>query len=145
MSKVIVTKEKLDNLANAIAAKSGEELTLTLDEMVSAVDGIETGGGGITPTGNIDITQAGVIDVSEYATATVPSAEPFAGIEVGGFYTENNVYKWRLRATTEVTESEGDTAGYLPDGTYKVGEWQSYNAVPNLIYINSSNRRDEYD
>lgn len=75
MSKVSVTKDKLDILANAIANKSGEPLTLTLDEMVSAVDGIETGGGGITPTGNIDITQAGVTDVTNYATATVPSGE----------------------------------------------------------------------
>lgn len=135
MSKVSVTKDKLDILANAIANKSGEPLTLTLDEMVSAVDGIDTSGGGITPTGNIDITQAGVTDVTNYATATVPSAEPFAGIQVGGFYTENNVYKWRFRATTEVNEGEGDTAGYLPDGTYKAGEWYVYNAVPNYTTV----------
>ena len=44
MSNVIVDKTKLDYLANAISAKSGEPLTLTLDEMVEAVDGIETGG-----------------------------------------------------------------------------------------------------
>jgi hypothetical protein len=51
MSNVLVDKTKLDYLANAISNKSGEPLTLTLDEMVSAVDGIETGGGGgITPT-----------------------------------------------------------------------------------------------
>lgn len=49
MPNVIVDKDKLDVLANAISAKSGEALTLTLDEMVDAVDGISTGGGG-TPT-----------------------------------------------------------------------------------------------
>ena len=32
MSKVSVTKDKLDILANAIVNKSGEPLTLTLDE-----------------------------------------------------------------------------------------------------------------
>ena len=32
-----------------------------------------TGSGGITPTGNINITQAGQTDVTNYATATVPS------------------------------------------------------------------------
>ena len=74
MSNVLIDKDKLDVLANAIANKSGESLTLTLDEMVSAVDGIETGGGGITPTGNIDITSAGTTDVTNYATATVASA-----------------------------------------------------------------------
>lgn len=74
MSNVIIDKSKIDILANAIAVKSGEPVTMTLDEMVSAVDGIPEGGGGITPTGNIDITQAGVTDVTNYATATVPSA-----------------------------------------------------------------------
>ena len=49
MSNVYVDKQKIDILANAIAAKSGESVTMTLDEMVSAVDGIQTGGGG-TPT-----------------------------------------------------------------------------------------------
>lgn len=75
---VIVDKEKIDILANAISAKSGKPVTMTLNEMVSAVDGIETGGGGgggITPTGNINITQAGVTDVTQYATATVPQGE----------------------------------------------------------------------
>lgn len=70
MSNVIVDKNKIDILANAISCKSGEPVTMTLDEMVSAVDGIDQG---ITPTGNIDITQAGTTDVTNYATATVPS------------------------------------------------------------------------
>lgn len=42
MSNVLVEKNKLDILANAISNKSGEPLTLTLDEMVEAVDGIKT-------------------------------------------------------------------------------------------------------
>ena len=44
MSNVIIDKSKIDILANAISCKSGEAVTMTLDEMVSAVDGIETGG-----------------------------------------------------------------------------------------------------
>ena len=82
MSKVSVTKDKLDILANAIANKSGEPLTLTLDEMVSAVDGIDTSGGGITPSGNIDITHAGQTDVTNYATATVPSVSFFSPVSI---------------------------------------------------------------
>ncbi len=42
MSNVLVEKQKIDILANAISNKSGEPLTLTLDEMVEAVDGIKT-------------------------------------------------------------------------------------------------------
>ena len=50
MSKVSITKEKLDTLAEAVGAKSGENLPLTIDQMTSAVLGIElvnnqTGGG----------------------------------------------------------------------------------------------------
>ncbi len=44
MSKVAVTKSKLDTLASSISVKSGESLPLTLDEMKTAVDGIQTGG-----------------------------------------------------------------------------------------------------
>lgn len=73
MSNVIVDKQKIDILANVISDKSGVPVTMTLAEMVDAVEGIQTGGG-ITPTGNIDISSAGVTDVTNYATATVPSA-----------------------------------------------------------------------
>lgn len=41
MSKVSITKEKLDTLAEAVGAKSGENLPLTVDQMTSAVLGIE--------------------------------------------------------------------------------------------------------
>ena len=44
MAKVSVTKEKLDTLAGKIATKSGESTPLTIDEMGSAVDSIQTGG-----------------------------------------------------------------------------------------------------
>lgn len=76
MSKVLITKSKLDILATSISAKSGEALPMTLAEMKTAVDGIETGG--ITPTGTITITQNGQTDVTQYATADVqvPSSSP---------------------------------------------------------------------
>ena len=127
MPNVLIDKDKLDVLANAISNKSGEALTLTLDEMVDAVDGIETGGG-ITPTGNIDITQAGVTDVTNYATATVPSAEYLTGID-HAYYTEGGILKWRVRGRTELDTYEGDTEGWLSEGTH-YGEYVVYNAIP---------------
>ena len=42
MPNVIVDKDKIDLLANAISDKSGEPVTMTLDDMVEAVDSIET-------------------------------------------------------------------------------------------------------
>lgn len=130
MSKVSVTKDKIDILANAIANKSGEPLTLTLDEMVSAVDGIDTSG--ITPTGNIDITQAGVTDVTNYATATVPSGEPWIGWGNMGFYTESNQRKWHFRPMVEF--SDGEQVGWMDEDSF--GNYYSCFAVPSGITIN---------
>lgn len=41
---------------------------------IFGVTGTYSGSGGITPTGNINIASAGVTDVTNYATATVPEA-----------------------------------------------------------------------
>ena len=40
--KVLITKEKLDDLANKVASKSGEEIPLTIEEMGTAVLNIKT-------------------------------------------------------------------------------------------------------
>jgi len=142
MSNVLVNKDKLDVLANAISNKSGEALTLTLDEMVSAVDGIETGGGGITPTGNIDITQAGVTDVTNYATATVEQGS--VGIWMtnagsGEFFTENNTRKWRIRGTAGVDVGDDvGTPGYIADQDFFNSKYYNYIAVPSGTTITPS-------
>ena len=122
MSKVIVEKNKIDILANAISNKSGEPVTMTLDEMVSAVDGIETGGGGITPTGNIDITQAGVTDVTQYATATVPEAE-YIGVTDNYFVTQSGQRKWHNEGYFLVSSD-----GWIDSGGYSVID-TNYNAI----------------
>lgn len=116
MSNVLVNKDKIDLLANAISAKSGEPLTLTLDEMVEAVDGIDSG---ITPTGNINITQAGVTDVTNYATATVPQADPWVMLTKPEYYTTDGQRKWRICPKVEVNVQEGDVAGFIGDGYSK--------------------------
>ena len=129
MPNVLIDRDKLDVLANAISAKSGEALTLTLDEMVDAVDGIETGGGGITPTGNIDITSAGVTDVTNYATATVAEGEMFA-TAIHEYYTENGVRKWRYRGQARINTNDGDgTPGYIANQTNVYGTWVERNAI----------------
>ena len=121
MSNVIVDKNKIDILANAISAKSGEAVTMTLDEMVSAVDGIETG---ITPTGNINITSAGVTDVTNYATAAVPSAVMVAEPTINN----NNVSDRQVSATI-------DANGLLTTG---VSGWATINPILTDGYAESS-------
>ena len=126
MSNVLVNKDKLDVLANAIANKSGEALTLTLDEMVSAVDGIDTSG--ITPTGNIDITSAGTTDVTNYATATVAEANPYIYLQAE-FITESGQRKWRATSLATAGIHYGYDEGYLDYGTYSGGTL-TYGAIP---------------
>lgn len=126
MSNVLIEKNKLDVLATAIANKSGEPLKLTLAEMVEAVDGIETGGG-ITPTGNIDITGAGVTDVTNYATATVASASPYIYYGVQ-YITQNGVRLYQVRGAVGV-DNEGADPGYIDYGNY-FGQWYTYDAIP---------------
>lgn len=82
-------------------------------------------GGGVTPTGNIDITQAGVTDVTDYATATVPEADPYVGT-VYGYYTENGSRKYHTQA--QVTFDDGETKGWLGENKYGVD--RVHNAIP---------------
>lgn len=81
MSKVSITKAKLDYLANCVASKSGESIPLTIDEMADAVLGIQTG---TTPTLiTKNITANGTyeaVDDSAYGyssvTVNVPTPTP---------------------------------------------------------------------
>lgn len=41
MTKVVITKEKLDALANSVACKSGVPVQMSVDQMKSAVDSIQ--------------------------------------------------------------------------------------------------------
>ena len=78
MSKVSITTSKLDALANAISLKSGETVPLTLDEMVQAVDGIETGGGG-TPT--LQTKSVSYTPSTSQQTETVTADNGYDGLE----------------------------------------------------------------
>ena len=63
--------DKLSAIADAIRAKTGESGTMNLEQMPGKIAGISTG---ITPSGNINITDTQQTDVTNYATAQVVDA-----------------------------------------------------------------------
>ena len=76
MSKVLITRSKLDDLATTIAAKSGATLPLTIAQMDAAVDGIVVGSGGDTYTRTVVVPQQTVTPDSS-RTAAFTSTEYF--------------------------------------------------------------------
>ena len=81
----------------------------------------------IQPTGTKAINASGNTDVTNYATASVPTASFYTG-EEHGFYTESNVRKWRYRGMTDLDIGEGDTEGWHGNGR-QYGDYKVHNAV----------------
>ena len=140
MSNVVVDKNKIDILANAIADKSGEPVTMTLDEMVTAVDGIQTGGGEpnlqaktytVSSAGTSTITADNGYDGLSEVEVSVPSAVPWVGLANNEFVTESNVRKWHVRPLVEF--SEGEPVGWMDTDTF--GDYLTYTAVPSNTTI----------
>ena len=71
-----------------------------------------TGSGGITPTGNINITQSGQTDVTNYATATVS-----AGTAGTPSATKGTVSNHSISVTPSVTNTTGWITGSTKTGT----------------------------
>ena len=66
MSKVSITKSKLDNLANAIAVAASTPAPLTIDQMTTAAGTL------VKPVGTLQITENGTgINVAQYAAVDV--------------------------------------------------------------------------
>ena len=78
MANVLVEENSLTEIATAIRNKNKETTTYKPNEMANAISNIETGGGGITPEGTKEITENGLYDVTNYASANVnvPTSEP---------------------------------------------------------------------
>ena len=134
MSNVLIDKSKIDILANAISCKSGEPVTMTLDEMVEAVDGIQTGGGiptletitktytpsttaitdTITPSSGYD----GIEEV-DVTVSAVPSAVVGDTGILSSYTTESGSRKWKARGWIDYGSGGWvDGADYTDYSTY---------------------------
>lgn len=107
MSKVLITRDKLDDLAVAVAEKAGLTTPLTIAQMQTAVENLPTGGGSTLITKSI--TENGTYnartdnaDGYSSVTVNVPSSAP----------TLETVTKTYTPTESQQTESVSADAGY---------------------------------
>ena len=139
MSNVLVDRQKIDILANAISAKSGESIPLTFSEMVNAVDNIETNGGtsnlqtktAIYTPGGSAVTDSITADTGydgldevDITISAVPAASYYSATYVWGTSTvqidDNGLITARMY-TADYSLSPYNGSGWVSAGdTFKV-------------------------
>ena len=143
MSNVLIEKNTIDLLANAISDKSGVPVTMTLGEMIEAVDSIEAGSAepvlqtktatytpsttAVTDTVTADSGYDGLEEVDVTVNA-VPTASLADEDYVSEFYNDGNVRKWRTRHWADY-----GSGGFI-DGVH-YSSYMQRNAVPSNTTI----------
>ena len=82
MSKVLITKDLLDDLADAVASKTSETTPMTIEEMTEAIEDIEIPSAGTEGT---PVATKGT--VSNHSISVTPSVTNIGGVIQGGTHT----------------------------------------------------------
>lgn len=138
MSKVLVTESNLQDIADAIREKLEVQTTYRPGDMAAAIESIS--GGYPEPTGTINITQNGTVNVKDYASADVNVSGGGGGTTVihgSGEPTSNigsdgNIY-FQTGDITYVEYLENDSAGnpYINTGFKPTGKTKVEMVVSN--------------
>ena len=118
MTKVLITTSLLDDLADAIAAKSGESTPMTIAEMQDAVEGITmptlqaSKSYTVSASGSVTISPDSNYDAMEEVALNVPAGS--AGTPSA---TKGTVSNHSVSVTPSVTNTTGYITGSTKTGT----------------------------